>query len=68
MRKRVRSLCLGKETLHRLSDNGLRAAAAAVAAGGVVAPISQEGNSCLQSCYFNTCYDTCQWETANGFA
>ena len=64
MRKRVRSLCLGKETLHRLSENGMRAAAAAVA----VAPISQEGNSCLQSCYFNTCYDTCQWETANGLA
>jgi hypothetical protein len=66
MKKRVRSLCLGKETLHRLSENGLRAAAAAVAGGA--APISEAGDSCLQSCYFNTCYDTCQWQGVNGLA
>jgi hypothetical protein len=66
MRKRVRALCLGKETLHRLSDCGLRAAAAAVAVRGVAETISQAGDSCLQSCFFNTCYDTCQWEEVNG--
>ncbi len=64
MKKTVSPLRLGKETLLHLSD--LRATAAGVAP--VQATLSQAGDSCLQSCYFNTCGDTCQWEPAAGFA
>jgi hypothetical protein len=61
MKKTVRTLHLGKETLQRLSS----------VTGGAVgvitpSPISQEGDSCVQSCYFNTCYDTCQWQAVKG--
>jgi hypothetical protein len=65
MKKQVRHLALGKETLcHLAAARGLGQAAGGAAAG--VAPLSQEGTSCVQSCYFNTCYDTCQWEAAVG--
>jgi hypothetical protein len=71
MKKQVRRLTLGKETLrHLAAPRRGTPAALALAAGGaaaaVVAPLSQEGTSCIQSCYFNTCYDTCQWEAGRG--
>lgn len=70
MKKQVRHLTLGKETLCHLAapragERGPLGQAAGGAAAGV-APLSQEGTSCVQSCYFNTCYDTCQWEAAVG--
>lgn len=66
MKKKVSRLQLGRETLLALSSPALRMPRGAGAAG--IAPISEEGESCLQSCYFNTCYDTCDWGNAAGFA
>jgi hypothetical protein len=66
MKKKVSPLKLGRETLLALSSPMLGVPRGAGAAG--VEPISQEGASCLQSCYFNTCYDTCDWGSAAGFA
>jgi hypothetical protein len=63
MKKTVRPLRIGRETLLHLGQGRVAVGGAAVG----VATLSQEGASCLQSCYFNTCYDTCQWE-ANGLA
>lgn len=60
-RQSVRTLRLGRETLLYLAQSRLPHAAAAARAG-LVATISQEGVSCLQSCYLNTCYDGCIWE------
>jgi hypothetical protein len=62
MRKRVRALHLNRETLRNLTAAPLRAAR-----GGGIDPIdpnSQEGTSCIQSCFFNTCYETCPWPTS----
>jgi hypothetical protein len=71
MKKQPRHLTLGRETLRHLAtphtgQRGPLGHAAAGAAAAGVAPLSQEGTSCVQSCYFNTCYDTCQWEAAVG--
>ncbi len=64
MHRRARSIQLSKETLRNLDPEQLRAH---VAAGGNVAVrISQEGDSCLQSCFINTCYDTCDWTGKGG--
>lgn len=61
MRKNVRVLRLNRETLRNLDAEPLRGAAG----GGMVAepvdPYSQAGASCVQSCFFNTCYATCPW-------
>ncbi len=64
MKKRVHPFSLGKETLRHLAAPALDRAGG----GGAVAiaPLSQEGTSCIQSCFINTCYDTCQWQAAFG--
>ncbi len=69
MKKHTRTLRLGKETLQRLSDAQMQtpALAGGIAQGGV-SPISQAGDSCLQSCYFNTCYAGCVWQAQAGLA
>lgn len=59
--RKLRSIQLTKETLRDLDPARLRTPRGAGAAG-VAAQISQEGDSCLQSCYINTCYETCQWQ------
>jgi hypothetical protein len=58
MRKRVRALQLNRETLRNLS------AAPLGAVHGGSDPNSQEGTSCIQSCFYVTCYDTCPWPTS----
>jgi len=60
MKTRPRAIRLNKETLRDLDARELRLPRGAGAVA--VAPISQAGDSCLQSCFINTCYDTCQWE------
>ena len=57
MRKRVRALQLNRETLRNLT------AAPLGAVQGGSNPNSQEGDSCIQSCFFVTCNDTCPWPT-----
>jgi hypothetical protein len=66
MKKKVSPLKLGRETLLALNAPALAVPRGAGAVG--IEPISQEGESCLQSCYFNTCYDTCDWTNAAGLA
>lgn len=65
MQRRARSIKLSKETLRNLDPEQLRARLALGILGA--AGMSQEGQSCLQSCYDNTCYDTCDW-TVQGAA
>jgi hypothetical protein len=60
MKTRPRAIRLHKETLRDLDARQLLLPRGAGAAAP--APISQAGDSCLQSCFINTCYDTCQWE------
>jgi hypothetical protein len=55
MRKRPSPLRLHRETLRNLTTPQLRAAA------GGSSPYSDEGASCEQSCFFNTCYEGCPW-------
>jgi hypothetical protein len=68
VKKNVRPLRLGRETVLHLTAGPLRyAAAAAPGRAVVVQTVSQDGGaSCVQSCYFNTCYDTCAWEPVAG--
>lgn len=61
MRKRVRALHLNRETLRNLTAAPLQAARGEGA--DPVDPTSQEGTSCIQSCFFITCNDTCPWPT-----
>ena len=66
MKKGIRSIRLSRETLRHLTASQLRGprGAAAVASN----PNSQEGDSCMQSCFFVTCNDTCPWPTQTGAA
>lgn len=63
MKTKPRAIRLSKETLRNLEARDLLLPKAAGAAAP--ATMSQAGDSCLQSCYINTCYDTCPWD---GFA
>lgn len=66
MKKAVHPLRLSRETLLHLNQGRLHHAAAAAARAVGGAQMSQEGDSCLQSCYLNTCYDGCIWPTQAG--
>lgn len=53
MQRRRRSIHLSKETLRYLEPKQVRARLVGGAGGS--------DPSFLQSCFFNTCYDTCDW-------
>jgi hypothetical protein len=62
MRKRPSLLHLHRETLRNLTAPQLRTAA------GGSSPFSDEGASCAQSCFFNTCYEGCPWPARTNVA
>ncbi|MDP9120645.1 MAG: hypothetical protein M3O15_04640 [Acidobacteriota bacterium] len=64
MKRKLRSILLSKETLRVLDVQTLHAPVGGANAVAACA-MSQAGDSCVQSCYINTCGGGCDWTSAN---